>query len=61
MTDLVRVLMERDGVTEQEAIVMVRECRDDRDERIAEGDFPCDILQEFFGLEPDYLFDLDMI
>lgn len=60
-SELVTILMRRDGVSETEAREMVKECRDDRDMRIENGDMPFDILQEYFGLEPDYIFDLDVV
>ena len=50
--------MERDGLTEQEAEDLIDECRDELHRRLDEGEMPEDICQEWFGLEPDYLFDL---
>ena len=52
------VLMRRDGMTEQEAEDLISEARADLEERIAEGEMPYDICQEYFGLEPDYLDEL---
>ena len=52
---IVRTLVERDGISEQEAEQMVREAR----ERVLEdGEDPEEVLLEEFGLEPDYLEDL---
>lgn len=54
MSELVRILMNRDDLTSEEAIEQVGEAR----ERVLEGENPETILYEEFGLEPDYVFDL---
>jgi hypothetical protein len=54
MQSLKQVLMNRDGLTEDEAEEFIAEAR----ERIYSGDDPEEILLEEFGLEPDYVFDL---
>jgi hypothetical protein len=54
MTDLKKVLMERDGMTSEEADTAISEARD----RVFDGEDPDDVLQDEFGLEPDYVFDL---
>lgn len=53
MTELVKVLMRRDGMTRQEA----EEIRREMHERMCEGEDPEEILAEE-GLEPDYFMDL---
>lgn len=53
MTELVKVLMNRDGITRQEA----EEMRRDMQERMAEGEDPEELLYEV-GLEPDYIMDI---
>ena len=53
-SELVRVLLERDGLSVDEAREMVEEAR----ERVLEGEDPEEVLAEEFGLEPDYVFDL---
>ena len=58
MSELQTVLMQRDGLTETEAAEQIAECRADFNDRIASGGYPDEILQEYFGLEPDYIFDL---
>lgn len=58
MTELKKVLMQRDGLTSEEADRQITECRDEMNERLANGEMPDDILEEHFGLEPDYLMDL---
>ena len=57
---LLHVLMDRDRMTKQEALDAIRECEADALERISNGDMPYDICEEYFGLEPDYLEDLDI-
>lgn len=49
---ILSVLMERDGITKAEAMEMVRECR----EAMAGGDLYA--LQDYLGLEDDYIFDV---
>lgn len=60
MSDLVKVLMDRDGMTRQEAEELVEQTReevfasfDDED-----GMDPEEIIANNLGLEPDYIFDL---
>lgn len=48
------ILMRRDGLTEDEAIEMIRDAR----KQIRNGADPEDILHYEFGLEPDYIFEL---
>ena len=52
------VLMQRDGMTLQEARRLVREARAEALERLADGEMPYDICEEYFGLEPDYIEEL---
>ena len=53
-----KVLMKRDGLTEQEAEEQVKQARIDLQERLKNGELPFDICQEHFGLEPDYIEEL---
>ena len=53
--ELKQVLMDRDGLTEEEA---EQEISDARDLVFDLGMDPSDVLLEEFGLEPDYIFDL---
>jgi hypothetical protein len=55
MNTLKETLMERDGLNEDEAIESIKACRDDFNARLAAGEMPHDIMEEYFGLEPDYL------
>ena len=52
MTDTMRILMERDGLTEDEAREQMNECR----EALNNGDW--DAIEDYLGLEDDYIFDL---
>ena len=58
MNSIKSVLMERDGMTEDEAADAIQEAREDMNERLANGEMPDDICQEYIGLEPDYIFEL---
>jgi len=51
-------LMERDGMTAEEADKLIAECKEDMNQRLADGEMPMDICEEYFGLEPDYLEEL---
>ena len=53
-----QVLMERDGLTEDEAEALIKEARQEFSERMDKGEIPYDICEEKFGLEPDYITDL---
>ena len=54
------ILMSRDGMTGNEADNLINEAREQMQIYIDEGDLYCaeNICEEFFGLEPDYLFEL---
>ena len=55
---IIKILMERDGIDEEEACELVEEAR----ERMADCEYDpteCEnIMYEELGLEPDYIFDL---
>lgn len=53
-----KILIERDGMSPEEADDRIMEAYKDLHDRLAEGEMPHDICQEWFGLEPDYIFDL---
>lgn len=53
-----QVLMNRDGMSSVEANRRIRDCKADLKRRLAKGDMPHDICEEWFGLEPDYIFEL---
>lgn len=57
MKKIIKILMERDGISEEEARTLINETRDE----IMMLDNPLDadtVLMEYLGLEPDYLFDI---
>lgn len=59
-SEIKKILMERDGVTEAEAIEQIEEAIETFNEYLESGDTESahDICQECFGLEPDYLFEI---
>ena len=59
MNIVVKILMERDGMEEQEAIDLVRETKEDLLSR--GGCYADDVILENLGLEPDYLMDILLI
>lgn len=54
MNKIVDVLINRDGMTKTEAQAALIAARG----RLLEGEDPQEVLEEEFGLEPDYVFDL---
>jgi len=52
------VLMRRDEMSAEEADDLILQAKNDLNQRLAEGETPDDICEEWFGLEPDYLMDL---
>ena len=50
--EIIRILMERDGNTEQEAKMRILECMDALESGNDEA------IQEYLGLEDDYIFGL---
>ena len=60
MNKIARVLMKRDGMTYEEANNLIDEAREALQNYLDEGDsFGAEnVCEEFFGLEPDYLYEL---
>ena len=60
MNEVVKILMRRDGITEQEALEAIRDCREQINYFCARGDFIAaeDCIMDELGLEPDYLWDI---
>ena len=58
MNAIVKILMERDGMSREDAEGMVDMARLDLDDRLAMGEMPYDICMEYFGLDPGYIMDL---
>lgn len=56
MNPVVKILMERDGMTEREAVALIRKTK----EELLYNDGWCsdDIIMENLGLEPDYIMDI---
>ena len=52
MNETIKILMERDGLTKEEAKEQMAECR----EALMNGDF--EAMADYLGLEDDYIFDL---
>lgn len=60
MSRIKRVLMKRDGMSSEEADNLIDEAKEALQYYLDEGDsFGAEnVCEEFFGLEPDYLFEL---
>jgi len=54
------ILMRRDGMTEEDALALIEDAKEQLDIYIYSGQLISagDICMEFFGLEPDYLSEL---
>ena len=52
MNKIVEILMERDGITEEDARALIEETRDEIMYNPENAD---EIIQDYLGLEPDYL------
>lgn len=60
MKEIIRILMERDGLTYEEAKEAYEDCKSEMMDAL-EGTSclsPDEVLQDMLGLEPDYIFDL---
>ena len=55
---IAKILMERDGMTQEEADDLIAQAKADMMDRLADGEMPDDICEEWFGLEPDYIEEL---
>ena len=53
-----KILMERDGMSAKDADDLIMQAYQDLHDRLAVRECPYNICEEWFGLEPDYLFDL---
>ena len=58
MNSLKETLIQRDGISANEADDLINEARDELYNRLAEGEMPFSLCEDLFGLEPDYLEDL---
>lgn len=58
METIKEVLMRRDGMSSKEADSLIKDCIEELNYRLDNGE-DCDyICQEFFGLESDYIMEL---
>lgn len=60
MNKVVQILMLRDELTEEEALDMFNECKEEIEQAVEEGDYELaeEILESDLGLEMDYIFDI---
>jgi len=58
MKTIKEVLMYRDNMSSKEADELIDNAIIDLQERLAEGEVPYNICEEWFGLEPDYIMEL---
>lgn len=60
MNRIIRILMNRDGMTESEAKSYYEEVREEFNDAVEKGDYELaeDIMASDLGLEPDYIFDM---
>ena len=58
MGSIAKILMERDGMTQEEADTLIKQAKADMMARLVIGEMPDDICEEWFGLEPDYIEEL---
>lgn len=57
MKDIIRILVERDGISEEEARALIKETRDE----LMMLDDPCkadEVIMNYLNLEPDYIFEI---
>jgi len=60
MQTIKQVLIQRDGISAEEADAQIAEAKAALQEALEEGDMESayEICMDYFGLEPDYLMDL---
>lgn len=60
METLKEVLIRRDNMTAQDAEELIQNAREDLHDRLAANEYVDDsgFMAEWFGLEPDYIFEL---
>lgn len=59
MRSIKEIIMSRDGMSEIEVDELIEDAKEDLQDRIAgNGDDPYEICADWFGLEPDYVFEL---
>ncbi len=55
MNMIIKTLISRDGMTAEEATSYFSGCREEFMEQLGRGEIPDQALQDYFGLEDDYL------
>jgi len=58
MESIKQVLMKRDNMSSKAANELIRLAREEFESRMESGEDASDICEEYFGLEPDYIYDL---
>ena len=60
MSEIKKVLMERDNMSSEDADDLIRDAKETLQEYLENGEeyLAEDICAEFFGLEPDYIMEL---
>ena len=58
LKEMLEILMERDGMSRNEALQLLREVQDAINEAFERGEDPEEIFTDMTGLEPDYLLAL---
>jgi hypothetical protein len=60
MNRIIEIIMKRDNMALEDAQCLFDDAKDEAEDAVAEGDLERveDIISDYFGLEPDYVFDL---
>lgn len=60
MNAIKKILMDRDGLSEEEADNLINEAKESFNEALTNGNIEeaSNICYDYFGLEPDYIMDL---
>lgn len=61
LSSIKEILMERDQMSEKEAQDLIEEARNEAIERLESGDIfdmDAEICSDYFGLEPDYFWEI---
>jgi len=58
METVLDILMQRDGLSEEEALELIEEVKEACLEAIDQGEDPEEVFIDMLGLEPDYLYDI---
>lgn len=60
MNRVVKILMQRDGMTKEEAVELIQETKEEMNEAIEAGEYGWaeEVFEGNLGLEPDYIIDI---